>query len=309
MSDFTDADIVEMYRAFLCREGRHPSDRRSPEERYLVRRMRSISQASAETLAPSDRRQMVGARYADLARKVRAFIDEHEREPSARTGSTDEQELGNWLVYTARPAARHGKLAQSIIDELGEHAHVLDGRPFPDQNAKLEELRSFLASHDYLPSMNVPEEVSLALWVANNRKPRPGARPNVAARFTEVARMLDEHRAHREHLRQERRDAAIAAAREAGHLPLDCPVWLREAAPDLPTFRDFRVERRIRQLEFYIDEHGHLPRANASDPMWMTIRRAREGVFIERYRPRVLALVHNVPTYTEAQSPTRTGPR
>lgn len=297
----TETEVADAVLAFRAAQGRDPkTSATDPHERHIARRMWRLSDQ-----AQQDRIGVRRSPSEDRARAVIDFIERNGRTP--RMNRSGEDELGQWLITYARPRYREGRLPVGVADILRTNPLALEGRGTPDQDDRVKELRDFIEKHSRLPRQHVEEERVLGAWMYAQR---PSMRKKGTAaydRCVEVQSLIAPFRGKNVESKREQRIAAVRAfVAKNGHLPKAAVVaGIEDEFVGVTTHAEHRREQRYEAIRVRIESTGTLPPPSQTDPLWLTIYRARRGR--DAFSKRVRDLVAGVPVEAAERAVRRSG--
>lgn len=198
-----------------------------------------------------------------LIDRLASFVETNGRLPkSTAADGSEEKVLARYLIHRLRPCLKDGTLPAGHASRAARIPGATLFRYVPDQDDKLDELRTFIADHGYLPRQTpnaAGPERALAQWVNNTRlKPDAGARaPETAARLQAF----------------------------------------KELTAGVPTYRTFQTLGILTDIEAYVAGHGTLPPPRSdgrADPRYAWLQNRRLHGDAQDYgdlEPRITALL------------------
>lgn len=166
----------------------------------------------------------------DRLNELEAFYATHNRLPLTTSVEPVEKSLAIYLVGNLRRKIRQGTLDEALLARALAIPGVDEINIIPDQDETLEELSTYAAQHGHMPPFRQPDgtpEARLSSWVRNNTRGNPQDKsPALRARHEAILALMARY------------PGASAAERER---------------------RPQRRELQLRELESFVNEHGHLP--------------------------------------------------
>jgi hypothetical protein len=235
------------------------------------------------------------------------FRQEHGRLPKSTATEPAEKYLANFL-FSMRQQERRGTLKPVLRERAGLIPGALALDTHPDQDAVLEELKTFVRQHGHTPRhsrQGVPvQEVRLRAWISNNVYADPAKKsPRLRARHEAILSLLAGVPAFAEKDLDDRIFLAEAFVRDHGYRPsgrdmswlkdyvhgtyaLEGPYSAHSRLNDIraarlkaiivnPSLAEFRWARNFDELTAYAaTHHGSLP-ASWDEPLfpWLTVQR------------------------------------
>ena len=207
------------------------------------------------------------------------FVAAHGRLPSSAAADPQEYALGRYLVYSLRPTARTGTISDATFAKATAIPGALTADRRPDQHSILEELRSYVAEHGYMPptgGAGSRDEYRLACWVRNNIKgDREQKAPALRERHDALIELAATVPSKAQHLAGLRIRELEQACTENGWRPAGVDAWLKtqyeNSADELlraritrilehPPLREYGWRRDLKLLIDFEAATGRLPR-------------------------------------------------